>query len=305
VRDRQPDAPTGAALVAALAYATAGWPVLPLHTPTTDGGCTCTRAACTNAGKHPRTEHGLADASADPAQIAAWWQRWPGANVGVRTGELVVVEVDGAAGARSLATLEATHSPLPATRRVRSARGAHLYFRADGHDIACSAGQLGIGLDVRGRGGYIVAPPSRHATGHHYAWTATDHVAPPPAWLAGLLTASAPELERAALPRTVVTGADERARRYLQAAADAELVEVARAPVGTRNSALNRAAFRLGQLTGAGLGDREQLANALLGTALTAGLGEREASATIASGLRAGERNPRPLTAATGNARTA
>ena len=135
---------------------------------------------------------------------------------------------------------------MPATRGVRSARGAVLYFIAGDHDIPCSTGQLGTGLDVRGGGGYIVAAPSRHATGHQYAWTATDQVAPLAAWLAGLLTAAAPQLERAALPHTVVTGADECARRYLQAAVEAELVEVARAPVGTCNSALNRAAFRLG-----------------------------------------------------------
>jgi hypothetical protein len=106
--------------------------------------------ACTNVGKHPRIEHGLAAASADPARIAGWWQRWPAANVGVRTGELVVVDIDGAAGARSLAALEAAHGPLPAMRRVRSGCGTHLYF-ADGRDITCSAARLGPGVDVRGQ----------------------------------------------------------------------------------------------------------------------------------------------------------
>jgi len=96
----------GEPLPAALAYAVAGWPVVPLHTPTSTGGCSCGRAACASAGKHPRTRHGFRDASTDPARITAWWRRWPDANVGVRTGELVVLDVDGPAGARALAELE-------------------------------------------------------------------------------------------------------------------------------------------------------------------------------------------------------
>jgi hypothetical protein len=286
----------GATLIAALAYATAGWPVVPLHHPRGDGACSCRLlAACGTAGKHPRTRHGLAEASTDPSRVAAWWQRWPDANVGVRTGDLVVVDIDGIAGARALAQLEGTHRRLPPTRRVLTARGEHLYFHADGHAVGCSAGVLGPGLDVRGRGGYIVAPPSRHASGHHYTWTAAHDVAPIPVWLADLLTPDPEARDRAVLPLAITTGSSERARRYLQAAADAELADVAGAPQGTRNVALNRAAFRLGQLTGAGLGSSQQLASALLGAALSAGLPEAEARATIASGLRAGERNPRPL----------
>ena len=216
-----------------------------------------------------------------------------GRHLGVRTGELVVIDVDGAAGRQSLHALQA-RGTLPATRCATSARGLHLYFLADGHHVGSSIGRVAPGIDVRGHGGYAVAPPSRHANGTLYRWKTTPAVTRLPSWLAELLSTPAEPAARP-LPATVVGESNERARRYLQAAADAELLEVAGAPVGTRNATLNRAAFRLGQLVGAGLGHRPQLANALLGAALSAGLGEREARATIDSGLLAGERNPRSL----------
>src|SRR3954451_3852186 len=114
-------APAPELLVAALSYAVAGWPVLPLHTPRPGGACSCARHDCASPAKHPRTEHGLNDASTDPGQIAAWWRHWPDANVGVRTGELVVIDIDGATGRRSLRALEAAHGTLPATRCATSA----------------------------------------------------------------------------------------------------------------------------------------------------------------------------------------
>jgi hypothetical protein len=178
---------------------------------------------------------------------------------------------------------------------VATARGTHLYLHADAHLINCSAAQLGPGLDVRARGGYVIAPPSRHATGHRYAWTSTDELAPLPAWLAELLAGPDADAQaRAPLP-PAITGSGDRRARYLQAALDGELAEVARAPIGTRNTTLNRAAFRLGQLTGAGLGEPEHIAHTLRAAAQQAGLGTSEADATIASGLAAGQAYPRPL----------
>jgi hypothetical protein len=283
-------------LVAALAYAAAGWPVLPLHTPVRGAGCSCRTAGCARAGKHPRTPHGLSDATTHREQLTAWWRRWPDANVGIRTGHLVVLDIDGPAGVLALSELEAAHAQLPTTRRAQTRRGQHMYFHAGGHVIACSAARLAPGIDVRGNGGYIVAPPSLHSSGQRYRWINSDDVAPLPRWLARLLTADeSPALERAPLPPIVAAGVGERARRYVQAALDAELAAVTTAPVGARNATLNRAAFRLGQLAGAGLTAREVLADALLHAARSAGLGDTEAKPTIASGLGAGERHPRQL----------
>lgn len=283
-------------LLAALAYAAAGWPVLPVHTPTQAGGCSCGQPECRAIGKHARIRDWPHRASTNVTVITRWWRRWPDANVGVLTGTIVVLDVDGPDGAQALRELQLAHAPLPPTRCATTARGAHLYFCADTHLLSCSAAQLGPGLDVRARGGYVIAPPSRHATGHRYRWANTHALAPLPPWLAGLLTPSEPdEPAPRALPRAANAPGQDRAARYLQAALDREIAELVRAPVGTRNTTLNRAAFRLGQLVGAGLGDPGQLTTHLLAAARTAGLGEREALATIASGLTAGQAHPRRL----------
>jgi hypothetical protein len=143
--------------------------VLPLHTPDPDGRCSCGRADCPNPGKHPRSRHGLCDASTNAARVRAWWAAWPDANIGVATGRLVVLDVDDAHGRAALATLEHAHRRLPRTLTAASGRGAHLYFHAGPQRVANSVARLGAGLDVRGRGGYVVAPPSLHADGRRSA----------------------------------------------------------------------------------------------------------------------------------------
>jgi Bifunctional DNA primase/polymerase, N-terminal len=277
-------------VAAALRYAATGWPVLPLHTPDHSGRCSCGRARCPKPGKHPLNRHGLHRASADPAQIRARWQAWPDANVGIATGRLVVVDVDGAHGRAAFAALEQTHEPLPPTLTAASGRGAHLYFHAGARRIANSAGRLGPGLDVRGRGGYVVAPPSLHADGHRYRWSARHRPAPLPSWLAELLTVTAPPPRRTPPPDPAH---GDRRRRYLTAAVRGEVAGVAAARPGTRNDTLNRAAFRLGQLAAAGHGSLDELTAPLLNAALAAGLTEAESLATINSGLTAGQRHPR------------
>ena len=86
----------GASLRYALKYIKGGWHVLPLYSVTKDG-CTCGVRDCPNAGKHPRTHHGVKDASLDEKLVRGWFSRWPHANVGIRTGKvsgLVVLDVD-------------------------------------------------------------------------------------------------------------------------------------------------------------------------------------------------------------------
>jgi hypothetical protein len=275
---------------AAARYAALGWPVLPLHTPGDGGRCSCGRGDCPTPGKHPRTRHGLRDASTNAPWIRAWWAAWPDANVGVATGRLVVVDVDDAKGRAALAALEQDHEPLPRTLTAASGRGAHLYFRAGTQRVANSVGRLGAGLDVRGRGGYVVAPPSLHADGHRYRWSTRHRPALLPRWLAQLLTAAAPPAYPTVLP-DLASG--EHRRRYFAAAVRSELAAVAAARPGTRNNTLNRAAFRLGQLAAAGHATLEELTAPLLAAALAAGLTEAESLATINSGTSAGQRHPR------------
>lgn len=165
---------------AALAYVRRNWPVLPLR------------------GKLPLLARGLHDASTDPALIAEWWQRWPEANVGVRTGGgLVVLDVDGDDGADSLHELEREHGELPQTVAALTGGGGRHYYFATAEAVRNSAGRLGRGLDVRGDGGYVVCPPSVHESGRAYEWEVSGHpaetrLAPLPAWLAERLRERSP-----------------------------------------------------------------------------------------------------------------
>jgi putative DNA primase/helicase len=148
--------------------------VIPLHTSGAKG-CSCGEETCSSPGKHPRTRNGLKDAATHRKQIEAWWSKWPDANVGVRTGalsNLVVLDIDlKSKGQESLDRLEAEHGPLPPTvTALTGGGGRHVLFAHPGVEARNSAGKLGSGVDVRGDGGYIVAPPSRHASGRCYAW---------------------------------------------------------------------------------------------------------------------------------------
>jgi hypothetical protein len=164
-----------ALLDAALRYARRGLLVLPLHS-VQNGRCTCRKKHCESPGKHPRTSHGVFDATTDEATITMWWQRWPDANVGIATGKksnIVAIDIDlQHGGEETLRAMEECQGPLPLTPETITGNGGrHVFFRypAEG-TIKNSAGKLGPGIDVRGEGGYVVAPPSIHTTGHRYTW---------------------------------------------------------------------------------------------------------------------------------------
>ncbi len=175
---------------------------------------------CQPRGKVPLTPHGCLDATTDAPTLRRWWARSPGANVGLATGAgLLVVDVDPRhTGDASLASL----GPLPATREALTGGGGrHLFYRAAA-PVRCSAGRLGPGLDVRGEGGYIVAPPSVHPSGALYRWHSDCGLAHPiahaPAWFLELLRprprrVPVPSLE----PPPALARRVERARRYLAA----------------------------------------------------------------------------------------
>jgi hypothetical protein len=271
-------------LTAALAYARHGIPVLPVHTPDPGGGCSCDRGVrCERSGKHPRLRHGLTEASTDPRLIEMWWSRWPAANVGLRTGVTMdVADIDSAEGWHGLRHL--LGGSLPPGPRVRTGSGGwHLWFRPLGFGNRV---RLLPGLDWRGVGGYVVAPPSRHASGADYRWVrrpGDDLPAGPPALLA---------LIEGPVPGPPTHRPIAHPDRYGQAALAAEADRVATAPVGARNDTLNRAAFALGRLVGAGLLDQGDVIRELDAAARRAGLGRVETRRTLRSGLTAGRRAP-------------
>ncbi len=144
---------------AAMDYRAAGWSVVPLRP----------------RDKRPLIEwEGFQHERAPPAMVTEWYRHWPDANVGVVTGEisnLVVLDIDPHHGGdASLARLEQQFAPLPLTVEAASGGGGrHLYFAHPGGLVRNRAG-LAQGIDLRGDGGYVVAPPSVHPNGKRYAF---------------------------------------------------------------------------------------------------------------------------------------
>jgi len=244
-------------------------------------------------GKRPLTDHGYKDASTDASSIGQAWTRNPDANVGLVTGSVIVVDVDGPEGAKSLEALEAQHGPLPPTLSASTGRGVHRYYRCpEAVTIGNSAGKLGTGVDVRGKGGYVIAPPSVHASGKRYEWIAEGvPIAELPEWIAELLK---PRERQQGNVRAIRPTGDADQRHALAALEDeAQIVRVA--PEGTRNHTLNTAAYNLGQLVANGSITESEVVEQLTASAQAANLPDHEIERTISSGLKAGLLNPRTM----------
>src|SRR6266478_5674800 len=163
---------------AALQYAFRGWRVFPVYGLTPDGTCECGRAHCPSAAKHPRIKKWPQEATTEEDKILRWWKASPSANIGIATGSesgVIVLDVDvpGALGNWTSTTLTS-----------RTGRGLHFYFASNDIPVKTSVRKLGNGLDIRGEGGFVVAPPSRHTSGKLYEWlnpTATIEMVP--AWV--------------------------------------------------------------------------------------------------------------------------
>jgi hypothetical protein len=158
-------------------------------------------------------------------QVADWFNRWPDANTGIVTGEisnLVVLDIDPQHGGdASLERLERRYGPLPVTIEATTGGGGrHLYFT---HPGGLTHNRIGLarGIDLRGDGGYIVAPPSIHPSGRPYAWA---------------VGRSPEDVGLAALPRWILLpSGGARARRTLS---DWRLLVHEGVPEGQRNSTI-------------------------------------------------------------------
>jgi len=195
-------------LSSASAWASRGFGVIPLHWPVTHNGqtvCSCGRL-CEIPAKHPISRYalnGVYSASNEAGVVKLWWElRVPEANLGVHCAGLIVVDVDpDDGGDESLRALEREHGTLPPTwHSLTGGGGEHIIFSCpDGVTVpnvaakAMSDPPLGPGIDIRTKGGYIVAPPSRHMFGRSYCWSVDFHpndvpLAPAPKWLIEKLT---------------------------------------------------------------------------------------------------------------------
>jgi hypothetical protein len=185
-------------LDAALFYAQLGLEVFALHYPVSVGSqliCSCGNVDCGTPGKHPYgrlAPKGCHSASKALRLIERWFRGTP-YNLGIRTGAasgIIVIDVDPRHGGdHTLAELERRHGVLPPTWRfITGSGGWHSLFKHPGGTVPNSAGKIGIGIDVRGDGGYIAAPPSLHISGRQYAICVDHHpddvpLAAMPAWL--------------------------------------------------------------------------------------------------------------------------
>jgi len=276
-----------ALLDAALAFAAEILPVFPIRP----------------RAKEPACSRGFHAATTNPETIKRLW-RQADCNIGIATGSVAgfwVLDVDGADGEASLAALEAKHGPLPLTRTVSSGGGRHLWFKYRG-PIPSTTGRIGPGLDSRGDGGYIIAPPSIHPNGRRYEFQSYDEIVASPDWLERLARTRPRSISERALAHIKLSGRpDKSAGAYGRAALDRETASLAAALPGTRNCALNLAAFRLFQLVAGGELDDDEVVDRLIDASHRNGLvkddGLRSVFATIRS-ARAGLKFPRSRGAA-------
>ncbi len=162
---------------AALSYLARGWSVVPIHA----------------RDKRPIIRwQEYQQRRASEHEVRRWFREWPDANVGIVTGAvsgLVVLDIDPKhGGSESLAALERRHGLLPRTiGAVTGGGGRHIYFSHPG-GVVLNRVRLAEGIDLRGDGGCVVAPPSVHVSGRRYEWVAGHGpgeimLAPPPQWL--------------------------------------------------------------------------------------------------------------------------
>lgn len=202
----------------AIFLASKGFAVFPLYT-IEDGRCSCGLAGCPSPGKHPvgtLVPQGVSNATTDAGTIREWWALYPDANIGLATGDasgVVVIDIDpGHGGEASFEALEARHGPAPDTWSVATGGGGlHFYFAMPPLDVRNSAGSIGPGIDVRGNGGYVVAPPSLHASGEAYRWVPELHprrvpLAELPEWMLARIVSKAERRVAEALPATIRDG---------------------------------------------------------------------------------------------------
>ena len=178
---------------AAISYCKRGWSVIPLRPKD--------KKPAIPSWEPYQKSH------ATEEQIRRWWGEDPSCNIGVVTGavsDLIVLDVDGPQGREAVKNL-----PLPPTPTVETGKGWHYYFKHPGGQVVNAVGFLPH-VDLRGDGGYVVAPPSIHPSGRQYAWTyglSPDDVelAPLPAWVLEKLGAR-PKVAKEALNAPIPEG---------------------------------------------------------------------------------------------------
>jgi putative DNA primase/helicase len=353
--DQQPASPPGGnappssseLLAAALAYAARGWPVFPCNPKNKQPLLAAKKDA---ANKPIKGTGGVSAASTDPDQVTAWWKKWPQALIGLACGHptkgtetlaqpaglcLFVLDFDPRADLDTgeVWTLERlkreTEEQLGCALPVSMAAltpsdGVHLYLlKGDDGPAITNRGNLPQHVDVRGLGGYVIAPPSvmgpnaaKGQSGLRYRWHRREPIggiAKAPERLLEVLrerggkgvpseTSTGPPKVSSAPKSQQALTVDDAVRKYALSALDGECRELAATPIGGgqwggRNQGIYHAALKLGTLAGAG---------ALSESTIRAALGDvvrsmphnddiQGALQTLENGLAYGVAHPRDL----------
>ena len=266
--------------------------------------------------KTPITPRGFKDATHDPAQIERWWTDNPAAAIGLATGHslpsgrlLLVIDIDlpntrnagkpaGMAALRLLNTIGA-HTP---TRTARTGSGGmHLYYSMPRSTNITIGQNLRINgqscaIDWRGRGGYVVAPPSPYPGGSYRwalpsPWTAQTIQPAPDALLALLARREATSDAVKRIEAALSTDAHQRAYGYKALSNACNAID--NSAVGTRHSTLNTQAYCIGKLIAGGCLDESEAEAALTEAALRSGKEAHEVRRTIRGAFKAGAAQPR------------
>lgn len=273
----------------ASAYLQRGWFIFPLRPN----------------GKEPVTPNGFKDASNNPVVIENWIHRFPNSNIGIATeaSNLIVIDCDASKGEVPptpwnqpgikegvdvflTAIEESGHQFDFNTFTVATPNnGWHYYFQDQGAPIQSGANVSGLWrVDIRSKGGYIVAPGSCLASGSYEVDT-IGSLSPMPLWMRALVT---PKKSTTFTSIKSSRSTYSKSTGYHEAGVRREIQTLSMASIGTRNDSLNRASFNCGRLVAACPELRDFVINALQHSAIYIGLTEAEAARTISSAFKAG-----------------
>lgn len=199
--------------------------------------------------------------TSDPDQVWKDWQKWPNANVGIATGQgsgFWAIDLDVKDNGLEAWKKFCGDLDLPQTVTVRTPSGGrHYWFRwPEEGDVFNSVRKLGPGIDVRGEGGIVVAPPSAKPDGRSYTFEpglcpSEVEIAPAPEWLLSRVRAVT-KRKRSSVPGE--ESCDHTPGRVARAATQHKLSPLVKrllkrledAEEGTRNERLNKIAYSLG-----------------------------------------------------------
>jgi hypothetical protein len=222
---------------AALEYAARGWEVFPAPPGEKKSHKSAKHSGGVKWGK-----------TVNPKLIGEDFRKWPNANVAIVTGVtsgIFVIEADtpkghGVDGLASIKALEAEHGSLPDTLMAISPSGSvHRYYKHPGAGIKIknSVSQIGPGVDIRGDGGMVIAPPSIKPGVGEYRWLNDLPIADAPAWL--IEAASKKEVKKSSscAPAAEQAQAKNNFERRHHLKADADLDEIEAALMAIPNDA--------------------------------------------------------------------